>query len=145
MSASNEAPRITGVLETALYVGDIDRAEQFYGEVLGLRQVGKEADRHVFFRVGAGVLLLFRAASTRATASLPPHGADGPGHVCLTTDPADYERWKERMRDRGIAIEHETLWERDARSTFATPTATSWKWPTRTSGRDEAHADIWTR
>ena len=136
MSASNEAPRITGVLETALYVGDIDRAEQFYGEVLGLRQVGKEADRHVFFRVGAGVLLLFRAASTRATASLPPHGADGPGHVCLTTDPADYERWKERLRDRGIAIEHETVWERGRSFYFRDPDG---------NGLEGANADIWPR
>jgi catechol 2,3-dioxygenase-like lactoylglutathione lyase family enzyme len=134
VNACNEAPRITGVLETSLYVGDIDRAEQFYREVLGLRQVGKEADRHVFFRVGAGVLLLFRAASTRATASVPPHGADGPGHVCLTTDPADYERWKERLRERGIAIEQETRWERGRSFYFRDPDG---------NVLEVANADIW--
>jgi catechol 2,3-dioxygenase-like lactoylglutathione lyase family enzyme len=136
VSTSNEAPRITGVLETALYVDDIDRAEQFYGEVLGLRQVGKEAGRHVFFRVGAGVLLLFRAASTRVTVSLPPHGADGPGHVCLTTDPTDYEPWKARLRERGVVIEHETVWERGRSFYFRDPDG---------NVLEVANADIWPR
>ena len=103
MDGSDQAPRITGILETILYVTDIERAERFYGEILGLTQIGKETNRHVFFRVGSGVLLLFRAEVTRQAESVPPHGADGQVHVCLTTSPRDYEAWKLRLQQIGRA------------------------------------------
>ncbi|MBV8268867.1 MAG: VOC family protein, partial [Planctomycetaceae bacterium] len=43
---------IRAVIETAIYVDDLQAAETFYGTVLGLRVVGKGPGRHVFFRVG---------------------------------------------------------------------------------------------
>jgi catechol 2,3-dioxygenase-like lactoylglutathione lyase family enzyme len=101
---------ISGILETVLYVADIDRAERFYTEVMGLPAIGKQVGRHVFFRVGSGVLLLFHAPATRQTKSVPPHGANGEIHVCFTVSPAQYDAWKERIRVRGIPIEQETQW-----------------------------------
>ncbi|MFG3768367.1 VOC family protein, partial [Klebsiella pneumoniae] len=47
------------ILESALYVTDLEAAETFYADILGLEQIGKVAGRHVFFRCGQGVLLLF--------------------------------------------------------------------------------------
>lgn len=120
MNSPNQ-PRITGVLETVLYVADIDRAEQFYRDVLGLKQIGKEPGRHVFFRVGPAVLLLFRAEVTRRAGTLPPHGADGQIHVCFTTSPADYEAWKKRARDHGVTIEQEIEWPRGRSFYFHDP------------------------
>src|SRR5262249_44967424 len=53
---------IVAVVETGVYVDDLGRAEEFYGRVLGLEVIGREAGRHVFFRVGSGnVLLAFLA------------------------------------------------------------------------------------
>jgi catechol 2,3-dioxygenase-like lactoylglutathione lyase family enzyme len=49
---------IVAVVETAIYVDDLDVAEAFYRDVLELEVIGKEAGRHVFFRVGDGVLLI---------------------------------------------------------------------------------------
>jgi catechol 2,3-dioxygenase-like lactoylglutathione lyase family enzyme len=115
------APRITGILETVLYVADVEQAERFYRDVMGLTQVGKEAGRHVFFRVGSGVLLLFRAEETRQSGSLPPHGADGEIHVCFTTSPAEYEPWKTRIRTHGIPILQETEWPRGRSFYFRDP------------------------
>lgn len=51
-----------GILETALYVTDLDAAEAFYQSVLGLERIAKVDGRHAFFRRGPGVLLLFNAA-----------------------------------------------------------------------------------
>jgi catechol 2,3-dioxygenase-like lactoylglutathione lyase family enzyme len=45
-------PEIVAVVETGIYVDDLDRAETFYRDVLGLALIGKEPGRHVFFRVG---------------------------------------------------------------------------------------------
>ena len=41
--------RPDGILETALYVADLDAAERFYGEVMGLERIAKVEGRHVFF------------------------------------------------------------------------------------------------
>ena len=63
-----ETPAMNGVLEAALYVDDLDAAAGFYGGVLGLEQVIRHDPRHVFFRCGTTIVLLFRADQTR----IPP-------------------------------------------------------------------------
>jgi catechol 2,3-dioxygenase-like lactoylglutathione lyase family enzyme len=131
---AHQSPRITGILETVLYVTDVDRAERFYRDVMGLNQIGKEPGRHVFFRVGSGVLLLFRAETTRQAGSLPPHGADGEIHVCFTVAPAEYEPWKRRVRERGMAILQETEWTRGRSFYFRDPDGNL---------LELANADIW--
>lgn len=68
--------RIQSVIETAIYVDDLDQAETFYRDVLDLPVLGKEPGRHVFFRVGASsVLLAFLAQATLKGDQLPSHGA----------------------------------------------------------------------
>ncbi|HEX9899591.1 MAG TPA: VOC family protein [Candidatus Methylomirabilis sp.] len=134
MDPARPSPRITGILETVLYVADVDRAERFYRDVMGLTPIGKEPGRHVFFRVGSGVLLLFRAQTTRQAGSLPPHGADGEIHVCFTTSPAEYERWKPRIQEHGIAILQETEWAQGRSFYFRDPDGNL---------LELANADIW--
>jgi len=132
----DQPPHITGILETVLYVADIDRAEQFYRDVMALRPIGKEPGRHVFFRVGSGVLLLFRAERTRRSASLPPHGADGEIHVCFTIAPDEYETWKARIREHQIVVEKETEWPHGRSFYFRDPDGNL---------LELANADIWPR
>ena len=55
---------IEGILETALYVDDLDKAEAFYGTTLGLAKITRQGDRHIFFRCGPGVLLVFNREET---------------------------------------------------------------------------------
>ena len=47
------------ILETALYADDLDAAERFFGGLLGLEKVTRIGNRHVFFRCGQGMLLIF--------------------------------------------------------------------------------------
>ena len=53
------------ILESALYVTDLGAAERSISEMLGLEIIAKAEGRHVFFRCGQGVLLLFNAEATR--------------------------------------------------------------------------------
>ena len=63
---------IQAVIETGAYVDDLDKAEQFYHEVLGLPVAAKEAGRAVFFQVGAAsMLLVFNADATLQPDQLP--------------------------------------------------------------------------
>ncbi len=111
-------PAIDHLLEAALYADELGRAEAFYHDVLGLTVIGREAGRHVFFKVGAGVLLLFRAEETLRGAKLPAHGARGPGHVALAIAAADLDPWRRRLEDSGIPVEQEVSWPRGGRSLY---------------------------
>lgn len=104
-------PPIDTIVETAVYVDDLERAESFYGGVLGLEVLARGENRHVFFRVGASsVLLAFLADETIKGADLPAHGARGPTHFALGIQAVALDAWRQRLADRGVEIEHETCW-----------------------------------
>jgi catechol 2,3-dioxygenase-like lactoylglutathione lyase family enzyme len=110
---------IRNIVETSAYVDDLDSAERFYRDVLGLEVIGREANRHVFFRVGnADVLLVFNASETLKGQAPPPHGASGPGHYAfgIAADALDY--WRRRLRDQGVIIETEIAWPRGGHSIY---------------------------
>jgi catechol 2,3-dioxygenase-like lactoylglutathione lyase family enzyme len=114
----------TGVLETVLYATDLDAAEAFYRDVLGLDVVGKVEGRHVFFRLGQQMLLLFNPAVTAiplekdAPLPVPHHGAVGPGHVCFRATGKEIEAWRAHLLSLGIAIEADFHWPNGGRSIY---------------------------
>jgi len=116
--------RPSGILEAALYVTDLEKAEEFYGGVLGLERIAKIDGRHVFFRCGDGVVLLFNAEATRvppapdARLPVPPHGATGPGHLCFRGTEEEIARWKERLEGLGVEIEADFEWPKGGRSIY---------------------------
>ena len=70
--------QIQAIIETAIYVDDLDATERFYHDILGLHVIAKEAGRHVFFQAGpSSVLLAFIADATLKGDHLPSHGAKG--------------------------------------------------------------------
>jgi catechol 2,3-dioxygenase-like lactoylglutathione lyase family enzyme len=106
------------LVEAALYVDDLDRAEAFYRDVLDLELIGKEPGRHVFFQAGQGVLLIFNPESTRQSAGFPAHGATGPGHVALGISAESLDDWRSRLRENGVEIEKEATWPKGGRSLY---------------------------
>ena len=115
---------IEGVLETCLYAEDLDSAERFYAGVLGLAVDSRAAERHVFFRCGAAMLLVFDPARTASAPGqvggtpVPAHGARGPGHVCFRVSADELPRWRERLAEAGVAIEAEIAWPRGGASLY---------------------------
>jgi catechol 2,3-dioxygenase-like lactoylglutathione lyase family enzyme len=106
------------ILETVLYVDDLDAAERFYRDLLGLELDSRKDGVFVFFKLGQGMLLLFRPEAVRSGNSVPAHGSSGPGHVCFAVAETELDAWKERLADEGIAIEHEQAWPRGSRSFY---------------------------
>jgi len=105
-------PRLHGILETSLYVSDLDRAVNFYREVLGLRLINDEyfsGGRGAAFQVGAGpsVLLIFCAEVTQRPGTLPAHGTCGAGHAAFRVEAGELAAWREHLRNRGVEIEKE--------------------------------------
>ncbi|RWD31732.1 MAG: glyoxalase/bleomycin resistance/extradiol dioxygenase family protein [Mesorhizobium sp.] len=114
----------SAILESALYVTDLDAAEDFYSGVLGLDLLGKVDGRHLFFRCGEGVLLVFNAEATKvppapdAKLKVPPHGAVGDGHLCFAASADEIVRWKAHLEQKKIAIESEFEWPQGGRSIY---------------------------
>ena len=109
---------IDRVLETILYVDDLAAAERFYGEVLGLELDSRKDGLFVFFKCGAGMLLLFEPRAASVGRNVPAHGAQGPGHACFAVAEADLEYWKKRLQTADVAIEQEVDWPRGGRSFY---------------------------
>ena len=114
----------SAVLETILYVRDLDAAEVFYRDVLGLEWVSKVAGRHVFFRIGQQMLLLFNPVVTAVPPPpdtrlpVPPHGAVGEGHVCFRATADVIPQWRSHLIANGVAIEAEVEWPKGGRSIY---------------------------
>jgi len=116
--------RPRAILETALYCDDLDAAEAFYGRVLGLERISRVDGRHLFYRCGPGVLLLFVAEHTARVATevggarIPLHGAHGPGHLAFRAHPDERDRWREHLLGHDVAIESEVEWPRGGWSLY---------------------------
>ncbi|VDC33221.1 Glyoxalase-like domain protein [Pseudogemmobacter humi] len=115
--------RADAILETALYAEDLAAAEAFYGGLLGLEVVLRQPGRHVFFRAGPVILLVFDPRATSETdpgarLPVPPHGARGPGHICFAASRDEIARWREVFSGKGIAIDAEFDWPGGARSLY---------------------------
>ncbi len=106
------------ILETVLYVDDLDAAEAFYTDVLGLERHSRREGLFVFFRVGRQMLLLFKPEASARNRRLPAHGATGPGHVCFRVAEGELEGWRARLERLGVTVEHVQEWPGGGRSLY---------------------------
>jgi catechol 2,3-dioxygenase-like lactoylglutathione lyase family enzyme len=103
--------RAQRILETCLYVDDLQAAELFYQRVLGLELYSRVDGRHVFFRCGDAMFLLFNAEVTsHPTGEAPAHGAHGAEHVAFAATPQEVAAWREHLQRDGVEIEAEVSW-----------------------------------
>src|SRR5579862_2889286 len=63
-SGARHTPGLQGVLETAIYVDDLEKAEQFYGGVLGLPKIFAAPGRQLVFSCQESILLVFNPEHT---------------------------------------------------------------------------------
>jgi catechol 2,3-dioxygenase-like lactoylglutathione lyase family enzyme len=111
--------RVREILETCLYVNDLAQAERFYREVLGLQRVTWQPGRHVFFRCGRQMLLLFDpAASSAKDSELPPHGTTGHGHVAFAVAQDEIANWLVHLQDCHIPVEKMVRWPGGGQSIY---------------------------
>ena len=111
--------KILGVVETAIYVDDLNAAEDFYSRILGLKVIGREAGRHVFFQVGdSNVLLAFNPQVTLQSDTLPPHGASGRSHFAMGIEAESLDAWRQRLETQKVAVEMEVGWPPGGKSIY---------------------------
>jgi catechol 2,3-dioxygenase-like lactoylglutathione lyase family enzyme len=106
-------PPVVGLLESALYVSNLDRSAEFYGRIFGFPVMFSEGDRMRALNVaGRQVLLLFRiGGSTQPTqgsgGTIPPHDGSGNLHFAFAIGEDQLERWRAWLSHNGVPIESE--------------------------------------
>ncbi|MEH3046240.1 VOC family protein [Sphingomonas adhaesiva] len=117
------APRITGLLESAIYVDDMARACAFYRDVLELAEM-LVTPRLTAFDAGAGgVLLVFARGQSRddmpgAGGTIPGHDGAGPLHLAFGIPADAAPAWRARLDAAGVAIRSEVTWPRGGISLY---------------------------
>lgn len=116
-------PKLDAILETALYVDDIERAAAFYEDVLLLPSIDTEKRMRAYDVNGRGVLLLFLRGATlqpikMPNGVIPPHDGAGPIHIAFSIAASDLESWRQRLIEKNVAIEGEASWRRGGRSLY---------------------------
>jgi catechol 2,3-dioxygenase-like lactoylglutathione lyase family enzyme len=107
------------ILETCLYVDDLERAAAFYQDVLGLKIESRLDGRHVFMHCGQRMLLLFNPLVSReATEQFPGHGSFGPGHLAFGVRESDIDGWIQRLKSQQVGIEKILHWPQGGRSVY---------------------------
>ena len=109
---------ILRVLETCLYVDNLAEAERFYRQVLGLEVYSRQLERHVFFRCGPGMLLVFQREASQLPGETPSHGSQGAGHVAFAIRGDEFDAWRHRLATHQVEIERELEWPGGGRSIY---------------------------
>jgi len=105
------APLVLGVLETSLYVADVNASAAFYNEVFGFRVIHAEGDRLRALSVSdKQVLLLFRAGGSLAPTDtpngrIPPHDGSGSLHLAFSIPAGAVTTWLEHLRKMDVPVE----------------------------------------
>jgi catechol 2,3-dioxygenase-like lactoylglutathione lyase family enzyme len=116
-------PPLSQVVETAVYVSDLDRSRAFYCDVLGA-EVLLDTPRLLALSVGGeSVLLLFQRGATAEPLQtpggvVPPHGASGVQHFAFAIGIDALDSWRDHLAGAGVAIESEVRWPRGGRSIY---------------------------
>ena len=116
-------PRLNRIIETALYVDDLERARAFYEDGLGLAPLLKTKTLFAYDIGDASVLLLFlRGASLQTqssgSGSIPPHDGSGPLHIAFAIDAGELAAWEARLTELGVPVEGRMQWDRGGTSLY---------------------------
>ncbi len=114
---TSSIPSLNQVIESCIYVDDLDAALPFYRDLLGLELVTAEMSRHLFFKCGNSMVLVFKPEATlqpgcrgEGHVEVPTHGAQGPGHLAFAVTEDELEVWRARFQEFNCPVEMEIEW-----------------------------------
>jgi catechol 2,3-dioxygenase-like lactoylglutathione lyase family enzyme len=120
---TEHGPRIAGLLESALYVDDLQRSLEFYQSLMGFPCYLHDSRMCALGMPGHGVLLLFRkGGSSEPTHSpvgtIPAHDGRGSLHLAFAIPARDLDGWANRLAANGLHIESRVTWPRGGTSLY---------------------------
>jgi len=140
---AQSVPRVSFVLETSLYVADLERSREFYQRVFGFERFMTDARMCALGVPGEQVLLLFRHGMTDEPAPapggfIPPHHGQGSLHLCFAIPYGELAAWEAHLRAQDIPVESRLRWPHGGTSLYfrdpdghSLEVATPGLWPNR--------------
>jgi catechol 2,3-dioxygenase-like lactoylglutathione lyase family enzyme len=116
-------PGLGGLLETSLYVGELERSRAFYTALFGFRVLFEDGRFCALDVCGRQVLLLFQRGATAAPVetpggTIPGHGGDGSLHLAFAIGRDDWDPWERRLQQEKIPVESRVTWSRGGKSIY---------------------------
>lgn len=116
-------PKLSGVLETTLYVDDVERSGEFYQRVFGFEKIAGDARLQALSVEGKTVLLLIRKGSSvephqSSGGIIPGSDSSGTSHLTFSIAAADLDAWEKWLAQNGVAIESKVRWELGGHSLY---------------------------
>jgi catechol 2,3-dioxygenase-like lactoylglutathione lyase family enzyme len=108
--------KVDRIVESVLYAQDLEAAETFYAKILGLEVYSRVAGRHVFFRCGTGMFLVFNPDKTEKEEHW--HGCRGRGHIAWAIPSREIDAWRNWLKAAGVDIYLETSWPKGGHSLY---------------------------
>jgi catechol 2,3-dioxygenase-like lactoylglutathione lyase family enzyme len=117
------APRVVGILETCLYVEDVERSRAFYVQLFGFETLVCDERICVFAVAASQVLILFARGGTLepvpvGDSFIPPHDGGGRQHFAFAIAAEDLAAWRRHLAETGIAVESEIVWKSGGKSLY---------------------------
>jgi catechol-2,3-dioxygenase len=110
---AGDAPRISHILETALYVADLELAQNFYTVLMGFEVFLRDERMAALFKQGASV-----APSETPFGVIPGHDGAGHLHVAFAMPRGELARWEAHLAEAGVAVESRITWARGGTSLY---------------------------
>jgi len=110
-------PRLDGVLETSLYVDDLEQSAHFYQKIFGFEVIDVGDRLYALAIAGRQILLLFKKGAS-ANQGLAAHDGDGELHLAFAVPKAELVVWEAWLLQHGVIIEHRRAWERGGHSLY---------------------------
>jgi catechol 2,3-dioxygenase-like lactoylglutathione lyase family enzyme len=116
-------PRLSHVLETSLYVSDLERSQAFYRRILGGEVFLHDGRMCALGLPGGGVLLLFvrggsAAPSVTPAGTIPAHDGQGVLHVAFAIPVGELGAWSAHLEAQNVAVESRITWPRGGTSLY---------------------------
>jgi catechol-2,3-dioxygenase len=111
------------LLETSLYVSDLEQSTRFYQELFGFEKISGDSRFTALSIAGTSVLLLFKKQATLAPVKtpggvIPPHDGSGNLHLAFGIDRAKLDEWEQRLQTFGLKVTGRVDWPNGGRSLY---------------------------
>jgi len=108
-------PPLDGILETPVYVDDMEAAHAFYQDVLGLKRMVKGERLYAYDAGPAQTLLVFHRGHTGEDVEtpggvVPGHDTSGHGHFAFRIPAEQIEAWRVYLAGKEVVVISEVTW-----------------------------------
>jgi catechol 2,3-dioxygenase-like lactoylglutathione lyase family enzyme len=111
-------PKLDGILETALYVDDLERSARFYHDIFGFEVIDGAGGRLWSLGVAERQILLLCKKGASAKMKLGAHDGDGRLHLAFAIPADELPAWELWLAQRGVRIEEKVTWPRGGCSLY---------------------------